>query len=263
MEIIRRGTNLVLRSVPDKVVLRVSESRGYAEILENLNFVISASESSQVLPPSCTEVIESQGYVATAWPLGKPRNDPAAFREFGAALRSFHDLEFSADLTRLDLKSSIQKRLKILTECGVSNGDISVLDDLASAVYAAHDLMVVSGDTVLHGDAYIGNVVEYSGELFLIDLDDVCIGPWQYDLIPTAVTAYRFAQQHEYELLLDGYGNAIEDWKFLDHALRIRELTMTTWLGTLYSQGETVQREFALRMETLKNGMAKPLWGSV
>ena len=68
--------------------------------------------------------------------------------------------------------------------------------------------------SVIHGDASVGNIIRAeTGQLVLFDLEGVCEGPAEWDLIITAV--YRELGWHtgdEYRDFVRTYGFDVSQW---------------------------------------------------
>lgn len=94
-------------------------------------------------------------------------------------------------------------------------------------------------------------------------MDDLCIGRPELDLVPTQVEADRFGRVAEFRAMERNAGKTLSQWGLSRDACRIREITMVTWLGTLWNDGEDRREEFQLRMETLMNASDTRRWGSI
>ncbi|MFJ5599927.1 phosphotransferase [Micromonospora parva] len=112
---------------------------------------------------------------------------------------------------------------------------------------------------VIHGDAHTGNILLPSGHgrstrlaPLLCDLDGICIGPREWDLVPTAHGATRFGRSWaDYQSFVEAYGVDLTDWSGWPILRRVRELQLvTSTIDTLAGRPE-VARELARRLRSL------------
>ena len=85
---------------------------------------------------------------------------------------------------------------------------------------------------MIHGDMHYGNVLCLPGRrLLLIDFDQVCRGPLEWDLVPNLVTARRFGMPAaDYQAFCAAYGHDLRTSPDADTFVRLRELGMVSWL---------------------------------
>jgi Ser/Thr protein kinase RdoA (MazF antagonist) len=96
----------------------------------------------------------------------------------------------------------------------------------------------VLGLGAVHGDAHRGNVLLTRDGPVLLDLDEVCVAPREWDLAPTLVTRRRFGMsQEDWHGFSTAYGYDLARSPGAVPLVRLRELAMTTWL--LQQQGAT------------------------
>ncbi|GLX09007.1 phosphotransferase [Microbispora sp. NBRC 16548] len=104
---------------------------------------------------------------------------------------------------------------------------------------------------LIHGDAWAGNLLWHGDEVVLCDLDQMCHGPLEWDLVPTVVNGLRFGHP-SVEEFLGSYGfdvMAAESFSLLRQA---RELTMLTGALPALSSRPSVAREISRRIEDLR-----------
>lgn len=86
---------------------------------------------------------------------------------------------------------------------------------------------------VIHGDANVGNILRTdSGEIVLFDLEGVCAGPREWDLVITAV--YRELGWHtvaEYRQFAEEYGFDVSTWEGYSVLADAQRLRMLCWLA--------------------------------
>lgn len=252
---IRFGTNVVIALPSERKVMRVlsTDAASPAEVQAGLLDVERLSRSSRVLGPAGMHIACAGGYTATIWPMGADLDRTREHYEaYGAALRSLHARAPLPGTARLHTLGRLYARLGLLEQLGVPADDREFLRRRADSLRDAHDEMVRSGDMLLHGDAQPGNAIVADDGVRLIDLDSMRIGPWQYDLVPAAVGARRFGESDIFAAMMSGYGRDPRDWEFFSTACDLRELTATSWLGTLYNRSQAHREEFHLHIATLR-----------
>jgi Phosphotransferase enzyme family len=199
------------------------------------------------------------GYAATIW-IGLPPADPAwTGAELAQPLRDLHQLLPPADFPDWDPFSSARRRLAAAN--GLSADDIAWLADRwaeAEGTYQRVRPDLAFG--LLHGDAYLGNLLrEPAGRFVLCDLDNTCRGPIDYDLAVAAVSADRFGAIRDHTDLAASYGRDItaqESWPLLR---RIRELVLVTSVIPNLRDRPAIAEVHAHRLATLRTGQST-LW---
>ena len=215
VELLRRGTNTVYALPEVGRVLRVSDGGDLDAIQQNVYAVAALAQHARVLPPATLCAETAGNAVATLWPLGGPSESGAA--ELGAALRSLHHVPTThlCPLPRLDGLRRAWARFPALRSAGVPPRYLDFLRGRLNALTTAHDAMVCSGHAIIHGDAHPGNVVHFNGQTVLVDMDTLCTGPWQYDLVPAVVRAKRMASTTALRQLEAAYGTSVTGWVHL------------------------------------------------
>lgn len=114
---------------------------------------------------------------------------------------------------------------------------------------------------VIHGDAYLGNVLRRDGEAVLIDFETFAVGPREWDLVPVAVARRRLGlPQDEWDGFVEAYRFDIEAWPGFDVLAGMRELMMTGWLMQLVGDRSEVLPELRTRIESIDEGDHDRQW---
>ncbi|WP_433393033.1 phosphotransferase [Micromonospora sp. KLBMP9576] len=226
-----------------------------------------------------SQPIFSEGWVATAWQYVPTVSDEPKPVDLAAPLRVLHSLD------RLDIAlpqwSPIEKFRRRLgataalppedaveleqwsrTELGVPVADL-LRDLYLRCDEAEEDLDRVAWRLqpgVIHGDAHTGNILlpapgdgaAARPDPLLCDLDGMCIGPREWDLVPTAHGATRFGRPaSDYQSFVDAYGVDLTAWAGWPVLRRVRELQLvTSTIDTLAGRPD-VARELAHRLRSL------------
>ncbi len=185
---------------------------------------------------------------------------------FGQLLRTFH--QRTAKL-RLPLEpwrpqASSDRRL---AELGghYTPDDITMLTRWSRRIAAELDqLEPVLPGGVIHGQAEVGNVLLRHGHPVLIDFERVAIGPREWDLIDTAVTATRFGlPEQRYRDFADTYGFDVRAWDGYETYRRLWELRATTWLMQNGHRSREAAREVEVRLRTWRDDDPDTRWSGV
>lgn len=116
---------------------------------------------------------------------------------------------------------------------------------------------------VIHGDASIGNVLhDLNGKPAVIDLDDFCIGPREWDLIQTALYADRYGwhTHEEYDAFVRVYGYDIMRWPGYSVLADVREFIQVTWMVQKAGESERTAEEARKRIDAIRTGANRRDW---
>lgn len=127
--------------------------------------------------------------------------------------------------------------------------------------YARLEFVLPQG--VIHGDASIGNVLhDYNGKPFVIDLDDFCNGPREWDLIQTAIYTDRYGwhTRDQYETFTRVYGYDITQWSGYTVLADVREFILVTWMAQKAGENKETAAEARKRLSALRTGASRRDW---
>lgn len=247
LELVRHGTHDVYKSNQAGLLFRVHGRSSSGGAIKDWNALIQrlADQGAEVIRPVELEPIDlGDGYWATVWPLGVPNQN--SMKELGACLKTLHRCNDPA-LPLWDPFPKISKRLASVEAEAIP---LTHLERLSREAARLQDSKPSTGSHVtLHGDAHIGNLVSLNNRCQLVDLDDLARGPKEVDLAPATVAQQRFGlsssarQEFISALELSDLNEEVLDW-----ACSIRELTMLTWLLTLWNKRSDAQVEFERRL---------------
>jgi hypothetical protein len=116
--------------------------------------------------------------------------------------------------------------------------------------------------TVIHGDAYLGNLLrDEVGEAVLCDLDSMCLGPAEWDLIPELVGHRRYHRPAaHYQRLVDGYGFDPRAWPGHRVLCALREFLVLTSVLPVLGSSVGIAGEFRLRLDAMRRGDTTAVW---
>jgi len=274
LELLRFGENALYAFRDRRLVIRVARpSTEPADVARMVEFVrriaalgMPVSEPAD-LPDLVQPVVTSTG-VVTLWTLHDVDDGcRVSAPELGGLVRRFHDLAApQADLLGgWEPFGLIRARLAAADRDGLERSLTGPLVDLLASLETAVDrLSARLGVGVMHGDMHYGNVLCLPGRrLLLIDFDQVCRGPREWDLVPNLVTVRRFGlAESEYQAFCSAYGFDLRTSPDAETLVRLRELGMVSWLLQQYGRSAVIDDEIRLRIDTISEpvGPAATRW---
>ncbi len=228
-----------VRSAADSVVFKVGDvaAKVYAPDYDmaryNQRMAVLASVDGPWVKPLSTPIATEAGTV-TLWPWATGVG-ASNWPEIGDAIRRFHDLEpRGGSLLRpwSPLRRTEMQMERYLQSPGADPEAAELMLEARSQL-----LRQVAGITsdigygVLHGDVHPGNVVLVDGATTFIDLDMVCWGPKEYDLVGAAMRLRNGEIDEEtYGEFCAAYGHDVRRWRHLQLVEEIVDLGTATFL---------------------------------
>jgi aminoglycoside phosphotransferase (APT) family kinase protein len=117
-------------------------------------------------------------------------------------------------------------------------------------------------EAVLHGDAHMENLLKTSsGRLAFVDLENVALGPPEWDLTLTALYyECGWFSAHQYAGFVKEYGFDVRSGRAWPVLREIRMLRMTTWLAQTAGEFPDRQAQLRHRIAGLRDGSAPQGW---
>ncbi|MEU4606453.1 aminoglycoside phosphotransferase family protein [Kribbella sp. NPDC023972] len=262
-ELIKYTNNAVYRLPSQGVVVRFGAGDLASQRADHVARVATWLQDNDVpavrLAPGLTQPVLFENYSATVWELLEGGDPAWTGAELASPLLGWHKLTPMRGLKQWDPFSSARSRLAMAD--GLSADDHAWLTHQWSETESAYRALVPDLQMgLLHGDAYIGNLLrEPTGRFVLCDLDGTSVGPLAYDLVVAAVSALRFGAIQDHEALATAYRldvTTLPSWPTLR---RIRELVLVTSVITDLRNRPEIAKVHAHRLATLKSG-ASQLW---
>lgn len=195
-ELIRLGENALFR-LQSGVIARVTRTGQFAAAAREVALArwLEANDVSAVRAwPDVEQPVEVDGRAVTWWWELPPHKEGTAL-QVAVALRRLHDLPLpSFDVGRLDPFVRLADRIERATTL---EDEDRLWMRRHLAVLEARYANLPDGlpECVVHGDAWIGNVVSTGdGEVVLLDLERCSVGPPEWDLTSTAVRAFTMGR---------------------------------------------------------------------
>ncbi|MEU1398692.1 aminoglycoside phosphotransferase family protein [Micromonospora zamorensis] len=205
--------------------------------------------------------IEVGDLVASVWQYVPSHPPDLTVEDLGAALREFHALGVPPlPLPVWDPVGDARRRLADAD--GLSKPDRDYLVDWCGRLEPQVATLNDRGTrTLIHGDAYVGNLLrESSGRTVMCDFDATCVGPWQVDLAAVAVGEARFGESGGHRALANAYGFDVTSdpsWTVLRDA---RELKMIAAAVPLLATSPSIAAEFANRLQSVQQNDPAARW---
>jgi hypothetical protein len=254
LAIVRVGTHVVVRSSQPDLILRVDCPALHPESVESWNRLLTdmARSGAPIVPPLQAAVLDlGTECAATLWPLADTRAQDV---RIGVLIRNLHDSEVPVGLPQWDFESA---RVKILDRLAMARDFIpadvdETLESRVNQVFS--DLPEFREYVLTHGDAHAGNIVRLHERPVFVDLDDLSLAPRELDLAPSVVTGARFKGNDWAQQVLDDYGRGQLDEYVLRWFASLREVTMNSWLATLWRERPDARSELLHRIATWEGG---------
>ncbi|MFG1879312.1 phosphotransferase enzyme family protein [Sphaerisporangium sp. NPDC049003] len=259
--LIRVCANVVFHLPHAGAVARVSSAETQARARRTVRvarWLDSIGFPAVRLHPDVPEAIVAEGQVATFWEYyPQPPQSPEAIR-LVPLLRLLHSEAPPFPLPAWDPVADARNSLQAASAVLRGEDRRFLLDwcDRLEQELPSNQYALPYG--LIHGDAWVGNLLWRGEEVVLSDLDQVCHGPREWDLVPTAVNTLRFGHPSTEEFLA-AYGfdvTAAEAFLVLRQA---RELVMLTGVLPALASRPSIAREFGRRIANLR-GFGDDRW---
>ena len=203
------------------------------------------------------------GHAITFW--GALRADEyATIGEMAEVIARLHALSAPASLNLPELDPFANADMRIAGSRWLTRDDREYMSRELGRMrdeYAHLDFTLPRG--VIHGDANIGNVLhDLHDNPAVIDLDDFCTGPREWDLIQTAMYAdrYDWHTAEQYETFARVYGYDIRQWDGYRTLGDIREFLLVTWMAQKAGESEQTATEARKRLNAIRTGSSRKDW---
>jgi hypothetical protein len=268
-QLIHITVNAIFRLDRDQVVLRIAATR---DLLAQVGHVVKAARwleaervpAVRLLPVHQPVVIEETGHVVTYWRYLPQYGAPLTAGDLGNPLRQLHALTLP-EFPLPDWRPLETARARIAQH---GHAVLTVpehtwfLERVQELEEGLSMLKFPLARAVIHGDAYVGNVLrDRSDQPVLCDLDSMCVGPPEWDLIPELVGHRRYHRPaSEYQRLVDTYGYDPRDWPGHQLLCELREFLVLTSVLPVLGSSLGIAREFRLRLDAMRRGDTSTAW---
>lgn len=208
--------------------------------------------------------VDVDGRIVTFWEELPPHRY-GRYPEIAHALRRLHSLPIPHHLGLEPLAPFTRLAERIDAASTLSTDDRSWLQgrlgDLQDRY--VHELPPGLPHGVVHGDASAGNVVATEdGQVFLLDLERISIGPPEWDLVATAIdyTTFGVLDLDGYREFCREYGADVTEWDGFDVMRDARELRITCWMAQIATEHPRAREQAALRVACLRGKHGPRPW---
>ncbi|MGV9662765.1 phosphotransferase [Nocardia niigatensis] len=232
-ELLRLSENAIYK-LPGGVVVRISRpgQQTAAQREANVARWLEASGicAVQVISGVAQPVV-IDGRAVTFWKELPPHQHGTPAQVAGA-LKQLHALAPPADFVLGEVAPFVRLEERITAATILYDDDRHwMVDHLAALRQRWADLPNGLPWCVIHGDAWVGNVVSTDdGQVILLDLERTSIGPPEWDLVHTAIKwkSFGWITEAEYTEFATVYGHDVTTWAGFELLRDIREFRMTT-----------------------------------
>lgn len=284
--LVRYTMNAVYRIEHAGVVVRMAARADAAKRTARVAAVAAAFERLGLptarLAPGIPQPVHANGWSATIWTLlPQPAGHRFAPMDLASPLKVLHavrepprslpewDPLHKARLRLTQIAEADQRRVAFTEHWAANSVGISLTalierlgqwcDELTTRLDGV-DWTLQHG--LVHGDAHAGNLLfGLDGHVVLCDLDSVCVGPPEWDLIPAAHGVLRFGDDpRAYAAFVEAYGFDVTTCPSWDTLRQIRDLQVVTGvIGNLPGRPD-VADALAHRLQTIMSGDTSPTW---
>ncbi|MFJ6677468.1 phosphotransferase family protein [Actinosynnema sp. NPDC091369] len=182
--------------------------------------------------------------------------------EVATAIRRLHDLPVPSDVPFAALDPFVRLSERIDAARTLTGTDLNWLRQRLASLQASYaELPAGLPHCVVHGDAWVGNVVATDdGQVVLLDLERCSVGPFEWDLVSTAIkhTSFNWITAEDYHDFCDRYGHDVTDWPGFQLLRDIRELRMASYVAQRAAENSDARAEANLRVACLRGGETRP-----
>lgn len=261
----RLGENALYR-LPGGVVARVARPGqvaaaateiNVARWLETVGFPAVRAISGPAQP------VDVDGRAVTFW-CELPPHQHGTPRQVAAALRRLHALDPPREFELSPLAPFVRLAERIDASYSLSEGDRTWLREHLAALRCRYaQLPAGLPHCVVHGDAWVGNVVAtQDGTVLVLDLERCSVGPPEWDLVSTAIkhTSFGWVSAERYAEFVRTYGHDVTTWDGFATLRDIRELRMTCMAAQAAGEDPQRHEQAAHRVACLRGERGPRPW---
>lgn len=213
-------------------------------------------------PLNVEQPVVVEGRAVTFWEV-LPEHTHGTVEDVAHLLRDLHTLSIPTHLDLGHLDPFIRLPQRIDDAVGLTDDDVAWLRHrLDSLREAWSDLPAGRPHTVVHGDAWTGNVARHAHGAVLLDLERCSVGPPEWDLVSTAIKtrSVSWLDREAYDCFVHAYGgHDVTDWPGFTLMRDLRELRMTLYF-VQHSDQERMRAEAQLRIDCLRGRRGGRPW---
>lgn len=248
--VIRAGENQIYR-LPGQVIVRIAppgqEKAARREIF--LARWMNNNGVRAVEPLDIPQPVITDGGPVTFWHELGP-HEHGSPRQIASAIKKLHALPIPDELANDQIAPFVRLQERIDSATWLAEDDSAWLTDRLRDLETQWDRQPAGmPESVVHGDAWAGNVVDVEGVgVTMLDLERCSVGPPEWDLTSVACrfTSYSTLSESDYAAYCDEYGFDVTTWGGFSLLRDIRELRVTcyaVYVATENSEGRHLAQQ--------------------
>jgi aminoglycoside phosphotransferase (APT) family kinase protein len=260
VQLIRFGSNALYHVNETELLLRVSPPCNSLKDVERTILVADGLTSGGILVPrpeplwNSSSVLElASGAIVSSWGWLHDTGEQPRPGDLGRLLVQIHSLSLPISLPTWDPMANVYYRLEQAGDKRIPSWiRRRIAEEARSAERALGSVKYELQPGVIHGDAHIGNLLSTPNGPAVLDLDDFCHGPREFDLAPTLAATRRLdLDEHDWASFCAAYGYDLATTSAAETLVRLRQLTMTTWLSDQWGSDPRIDAEIELRVRSM------------
>jgi len=264
-ELLRIGENAIYQLATAPVVVRISRSADRMSRVKKELCIARWLDAADVPTVRVQEDIGqpllADGHPVSFWHEVTGGDPQPTHVDLANLLARFHSLpDCPCDLPAFDPIGPSTARITKAADITSADRDF-LLARCADLTVQYQDLAFALPTGPIHGDAHTRNLLTDHRQVVLSDFETAAIGPREWDLMPTAIAVDRYGlPEQRYQEFARAYGFDVRQWPGYPVLREVRTLTMTTWIMQNIGESEAAAKEFALRVDSLRERDFERAW---
>ena len=243
-----------------RIVLAPSFSYRAVNVVEAARWLAEHDVPAVRLLPGIEQPVRVGSHVATLWEAVPEVGPAPTGHDLGELLRQVHALPPPPTLPVWQPMEDVRRRL-----CDAEDLDPDDryflqqrCDDIERRLAS---LRFAKPQSLVHGDAHLGNLIAGPDGPVLCDLDSLCAGPPEWDLTPMAVGRLRLGHPPErFQQLTKSYGFDVTRWSGFPVLRDLRELKITMSVLPILRSNPGIRGELQRRLRSMRLGDVTAQW---
>ncbi|MFC7757525.1 phosphotransferase enzyme family protein [Catellatospora bangladeshensis] len=212
--------------------------------------------------PPTEQLLQVDGRIVTWWQY-LPTAERGTAQALGRLLRQLHRQPPPwPDLPPLNPWNRVRRQLSAAAS-GIPAADLAGLVDLRDELDRrwSASRWPAEPSAILHGDAHVGNTLSIAGQVHLLDFEDSCLGPRQWD-IAYVIGSWRLGwlTDAEFDQFVAAYGDDLRDDADIDLLVDISLFRRTCWYASRASREPQIVDAVRHRIATLLDPSLRRDW---
>ncbi len=263
-EPLRLGENAIYR-LPGGVVARITRPGRLAAATTEINmarWLEAAGVPAVQAVPVPAQPVEVDGRAVTFWRELPPHHHGTPC-QVAATLRRLHGLDRPTEFELSLLAPFVRLTERIDAAHSLSEGDRAWLREQLAALRRRYARLPTGlPHCVVHGDAWVGNIVSTHDGTVMLDLERCSVGPPEWDLVSTAIkhTSFGWLSAEQYTEFVRTYGHDVTTWDGFATLRDIRELRMTCMAAQTAGEDPQLHEQAEHRVACLRGEYGPRPW---